>query len=415
MDKRLFKRLCRGLGLPVVDWREVRAARWAADPAAVPRRARRVRRRRRRPAPDGQAGAARVVGRDDPRPRPRGAAGGARAGVPLRHPRPRRDLPRRRARPRGRGHRQRPALELYGPGEIVSGHEFYDYAAKYTPGLSETSTAAEVSRRPAGDHPQDRARRVPGDRREGFARVDFLLAGERIFLSEINTIPGFTPISLFPTMPSAGGYTFADVCERIVELALERARRPRHRPPQRRRTCRDEPPSGRPAARRRWGRAAGHRASGARRRRGSRRSGPAPRSPCSRGRGALYGVGASSSAFDYAARPAHGRRRLHRPRGGRGRPRRRPRPEPVPPLDRSARGRARGAPDRRARPRRRRAARHAGRDARRARPDPRLAGRRPALLADADGNAVRRAAGRARRGDGRPAGRRRRRGPPRPA
>ena len=42
-------------------------------------------------------------------------------------------------------HRQRPArLELYGPGEIVAGHEFYDYAAKYTPGLSETSTRAEV-------------------------------------------------------------------------------------------------------------------------------------------------------------------------------------------------------------------------------------------------------------------------------
>jgi D-alanine-D-alanine ligase len=62
---------------------------------------------------------------------------------------------------------------------------------------------------------------------EGFARVDFLMAGERIVVSEINTIPGFTPISLFPTMPAEGGYTFTDVCRRIVELALERhARRP---------------------------------------------------------------------------------------------------------------------------------------------------------------------------------------------
>ena len=57
---------------------------------------------------------------------------------------------------------------------------------------------------------------------EGFARIDFLLAGERLVLSEINTIPGFTPISLFPTMPAEGGYTFEDVCERIVALALER-------------------------------------------------------------------------------------------------------------------------------------------------------------------------------------------------
>ena len=39
---------------------------------------------------------------------------------------------------------------------------------------------------------------------EGFARVDFLLAGERLVVSEINTIPGFTPISLFPTLPAAG-------------------------------------------------------------------------------------------------------------------------------------------------------------------------------------------------------------------
>ena len=57
---------------------------------------------------------------------------------------------------------------------------------------------------------------------EGFSRVDFLLQGDAMYLSEINTIPGFTPISLFPTMPAAGGYDFAAVCLRIVDLALER-------------------------------------------------------------------------------------------------------------------------------------------------------------------------------------------------
>jgi D-alanine-D-alanine ligase len=57
---------------------------------------------------------------------------------------------------------------------------------------------------------------------EGFARIDFLVRGEQVFLSEINTIPGFTPISLFPTMPADGGYTFGDVCARVVDLALER-------------------------------------------------------------------------------------------------------------------------------------------------------------------------------------------------
>ena len=57
---------------------------------------------------------------------------------------------------------------------------------------------------------------------EGFARVDFLVSGERIYVSEINTIPGFTPISLFPTMAAEGGYDFAGICLRIVDLALDR-------------------------------------------------------------------------------------------------------------------------------------------------------------------------------------------------
>jgi D-alanine-D-alanine ligase len=113
-------------------------------------------------------------------------------------------------------------LELYGPGEIVSSHEFYDYEAKYTPGLSETSTRAEVTdveRAVMHKLSRDVYRAIGA---EGFARIDFLMAGERIVVSEINTIPGFTPISLFPTMPAEGGYSFADVCVRIVELAMER-------------------------------------------------------------------------------------------------------------------------------------------------------------------------------------------------
>ena len=66
---------------------------------------------------------------------------------------------------------------------------------------------------------RDAFRVIGGD---GFSRVDFLLVGDRILLSEINTIPGFTPISLFPTMPADGDYSFADVCTRVVDLALDR-------------------------------------------------------------------------------------------------------------------------------------------------------------------------------------------------
>jgi D-alanine-D-alanine ligase len=121
-----------------------------------------------------------------------------------------------------------PPLGVYGPGEIVAGHEFYDYDAKYTPGLSETSTRAEIP-----DAQRELMKKLARDAyraigAEGFARVDFLVRDETIFLSEINTIPGFTPISLFPTMPAEAGLDFTAVCLRILELGIERHARRGH-------------------------------------------------------------------------------------------------------------------------------------------------------------------------------------------
>ena len=231
MDKALFKRMCRGLGLPVVDWREVTAQRWAADRAGVEREM-----------------TAFAAGASDPRLMVKPAGLGSSVGMTLVHEPAelgaaidlalRYDnvalveayLPDARDLEVSVLGNDPGRLEIYGPGEIMSGNEFYDYAAKYTPGLSETSTRAEVSERERTIiHKLSRdVYRAIGA--EGFARIDFLLAGDRIVVSEINTIPGFTPISLFPTMPSEGGYTFTDVCVRIVELALERhaARPARH-------------------------------------------------------------------------------------------------------------------------------------------------------------------------------------------
>ncbi len=223
MDKSLFKRLCRGLGIPVVDWREVRAERWARDRSGVRREM-----------------AAFAAGEADPRLMVKPARLGSSVGMTLVHDAAelaaaldlafRYDtlalveayLPNARDLEVSVIGNDHAAIELYGPGEIVSGHEFYDYAAKYTPGLSETSTRAEVSdveRAVIHKLARDVYRAIGA---EGFARVDFLMAGERIVVSEINTIPGFTPISLFPTMPADGGYSFTDVCLRIVELAIER-------------------------------------------------------------------------------------------------------------------------------------------------------------------------------------------------
>ena len=223
MDKTLFKRLCRGIGLPVVDWREVHATHWATDPAGTHREL-----------------VAFAAGAADPRLMVKPARLGSSLGMTLVHDPFELDaaldaafrhdtlalvetyVPGARdleVAILGNG----PAdLELYGPGEIVSGHEFYDYAAKYTAGLSRTMTRADVT-----DHQRATLHKIARDAfraigAAGFARVDFLLAGDAIFLSEINTIPGFTPISLFPTMPAEGGYTFGTVCTRVVELAIER-------------------------------------------------------------------------------------------------------------------------------------------------------------------------------------------------
>ena len=231
MDKAVFKRLVRGIGLPVADWIEVRSAGWRSDRAAI--------------VAEVEAFAA---GTGDPRLIVKPSGLGSSVGITLVHAAA--EIPAAldeafryddvvlveayvaNARELevsviGNDHAR---LELFGPGEILAGHEFYDYAAKYTPGLSETSTQAEIPaplRAMILKIARDAYRAIGA---EGFARVDFLLAGDRPVLSEINTIPGFTPISLFPTMPAAGGYTFADVCRKVVDLALERhaARAGRH-------------------------------------------------------------------------------------------------------------------------------------------------------------------------------------------
>jgi D-alanine-D-alanine ligase len=231
MDKALQKRLWRGLGIPVVDWRQIDAGQWARDRAAVLEEL-----------------AAFAAGTGDPRLMVKPARLGSSVGMTLAHDASERgpalDLAFRydslalaeRYLPGARElevsviGNAGAGLEVFGPGEILSGREFYDYVAKYTPGLSRTSPTAELE---AGTRAtilklaRDAYRAIGAD---GFARVDFLLAGETLVVSEINTIPGFTPISLFPAMAAAGGYDFVGVCQRIVDLGVERhARRARAR------------------------------------------------------------------------------------------------------------------------------------------------------------------------------------------
>jgi D-alanine-D-alanine ligase len=122
-------------------------------------------------------------------------------------------------------------IEAFGPGEIKPGREFYDYVAKYRSDTSVITAKADLPDEVAADARAAAVEVFLAIGASGFARVDMLMSQDEVlFISEINTIPGFTPISLFPTLPAEGGRTFADVCVRIVELALERqAARPNTR------------------------------------------------------------------------------------------------------------------------------------------------------------------------------------------
>lgn len=110
-------------------------------------------------------------------------------------------------------------------GEIVPrGHEFYDYEAKY---LDEHGAELRIPAPiPAGVHERVQRLAVAAFRAIdcwGMARVDLFLIGEdELCLNEINTIPGFTPISMYPKLWEASGLDYRELVDRLLELALER-------------------------------------------------------------------------------------------------------------------------------------------------------------------------------------------------
>jgi D-alanine-D-alanine ligase len=234
MDKPLFKRIARGAGLPVLDWVEIAAEAWERDrPAAL--------------AALGRLAATVPGGRLIAKPARLGSSiGMAIADEPAAWPaivdaalvhderalvEPCLDRPRELEL----GVLGNPAtgLATFGPGEVIPGHAFYDYADKYADGSTARTLATADVPAPIADE----VRRIGTAAFDligaaGLARVDFLLdrAAGRLVLNEINTIPGFTPISLYPKMADAAGLPFDALCARIVELgAAAHAVRPNRR------------------------------------------------------------------------------------------------------------------------------------------------------------------------------------------
>jgi D-alanine-D-alanine ligase len=119
------------------------------------------------------------------------------------------------------------------PGEIVPDREFYDYDSKYSSGSrTELKIPAPLTQAQVAEVRTLGLRAFRAVDACGYARVDLLMdrGGGRFFVNEINTIPGFTSISMFPKMWEATGLPFASLLDRLLELARERhARRARLR------------------------------------------------------------------------------------------------------------------------------------------------------------------------------------------
>ena len=212
MDKDVMKRLCREAGLPVVDY--LLQQRGALDVAAVERRFR-------YPVFVKPANLGSSVAVSKARDRAELEAAFALAAQYDRKVIIERAIAGRELECAVLGN-ERPEASL--PCEIIPSREFYDYEDKYLLDRAQLLVPAAL----APEQTEAVRRLAEACYRavecEGMARVDFLLeaATQAIYINEINTIPGFTSISMFPRMWEATGLPYPRLIDRLIELALER-------------------------------------------------------------------------------------------------------------------------------------------------------------------------------------------------
>jgi len=108
------------------------------------------------------------------------------------------------------------------PGEVIPSREFYDYEAKYLDDGSKVIIPADVGPKTAAEIQRLSILAFKAIDCAGMARVDFLLSPEKIFVNEVNTIPGFTTISMYSKLWDASGVKYPALLDRLVALALER-------------------------------------------------------------------------------------------------------------------------------------------------------------------------------------------------
>jgi D-alanine-D-alanine ligase len=110
------------------------------------------------------------------------------------------------------------------PGEVRPSREFYDYEDKYVDGKAELLVPAPLAEEVVAEVQRLSLAAFRAVRAEGMARVDFFYeeGGRGLLINEVNTIPGFTPISMYPRMWEASGVPYPALVDRLVQLALER-------------------------------------------------------------------------------------------------------------------------------------------------------------------------------------------------
>lgn len=218
MDKALQKALFQRVGLPVVPHLVVLRSRWNADPLEVGRQIEAelsyplfV-----KPANGGSSvGVSKVRSRED--------LGEAFAEA-FRHDRKvlvEEAMAGREIECSVLGNDEPAASPL---GEIIPSREFYDYVAKYIDNSTQLKVPVEL---PTPLTERIQAMAIAAFKAidcAGMARVDFFLHDDQPYVNEINTIPGFTPISMYPKLWEVAGLSYTGLITRLIELALERDR-----------------------------------------------------------------------------------------------------------------------------------------------------------------------------------------------
>ena len=109
-------------------------------------------------------------------------------------------------------------------GEVVASNEFYDYSAKYINNKSQVIIPADIPQSTAQEIRRHAVEAFLALDLSGLARVDFFIEREtgKVYINEVNTLPGFTQISMYPKLWEASGLPYAELLDRLIALALER-------------------------------------------------------------------------------------------------------------------------------------------------------------------------------------------------